>query len=151
MQRRGAWRVGIEHPHDCIAPAVAGDDGRARILEGMGFFQLVDPQIGRFAGRGDNFQARGTLNSLIDNNFPVPEILTSAKERLKTLGADQPDDAPEPAPTKSTTPKAPTKAPVNAPVKAPVKATPAPAKGKTTTTRPNLRGNLAAPTDTTQR
>ena len=102
-----------------------------------------------YASEGDNFQARGTLNSLIDNNFPVPEILKAAKERLKTLGADQPE---EPAPTKSTTPKAPVKAPATPPGKAPVKSPPkapvksAPAPGKAA----NPRGTLAAPADTTQ-
>ncbi|MDQ2769079.1 MAG: tetratricopeptide repeat protein [Bacteroidota bacterium] len=119
------------------------DFSRYPLWLGRAFLLIADV----YASEGDNFQARGTLNSLIDNNFPVPEILTAAKVRLKTLGADQPDDAPEPAPTKS----APSKAPTKAPVKAPVKAPPVPAKGKTNTARPNLRGNLAAPADTTQR
>ena len=110
-----------------------------------------------YASEGDKFQARGTLNSLIDNNFPVPEVLEAAKLRLKTLGADQPDEATEPAPAKKSSVKSPTKAPAKAPAKTtapaptPAKPTTAPAKGKATVPRTNLRGNTTAPADTTQR
>ena len=106
-----------------------------------------------YAAEGDNFQARGTLNSIIDNHFPVAEIVVAATERLKTLGADQPDPAAEPASGK------PAAAPKSAPAKAPAKPTPAapgrrpapapvPAKGKAAAPRTPLRGNLAAPADT---
>ena len=102
-----------------------------------------------YAAQGDNFQARGTLNSLIDNNFPVAEVLESAKQRLKTLGADQPEEA-APTPTKPA-PKAPVKAPARTPTTT-KGAAPAPGKGKTAVPRTNLRGNTAAPADTaTQR
>ena len=110
-----------------------------------------------YASEGDNFQARGTLNSLIDNNFPVPEVLEAAKQRLKTLGADQADEtappakvpvkAPTKAPAKS---PAPTKAPA-APAGTPTKSTPALPKGKAPAPRTNLRGTTTAPADTTQR
>ncbi|GAB2870131.1 tetratricopeptide repeat protein [Hymenobacter ruber] len=110
-----------------------------------------------YASEGDNFQARGTLNSLIDNNFPVPEILETAKQRLKTLGADQPEETAPPtkAPVKtpSKTPAktpAPTKAPA-APAGTPAKPTTAPTKGKAPAPRTNLRGTTTAPADTTQR
>ena len=103
-----------------------------------------------YAAEGDNFQARGTLNSIIDNNFPVAEIVEAARQRLKTLGADQPDDAATPAKTPA---KAPAKAPAKTPAKASAKpaATPAPAKGKTTVPRAGLRGTPPAPADTTRR
>ena len=110
-----------------------------------------------YASEGDNFQARGTLNSLIDNSFPVPEVLEAAKQRLKTLGADQPDEATEPAPTIKPPVKASVKAPTKAPAKTtapattPAKPAPAPAKGKATVPRSSLRGNTTAPADTTQR
>ena len=101
-----------------------------------------------YAAEGDNFQARGTLNSIIDNNFPVAEIVEAAKQRLKTLGADQPDDAPEPVAPKSKA--TPAKAPVKTPAKVPTKVpTGAPAKGKTVAPRGNLRANPTAPADTT--
>ena len=107
-----------------------------------------------YAAQGDNFQARGTLNSIIDNNFPVAEIVETAKQRLKTLGADQPDDAPEPATPKAVPAKTPAKTPARAPAKAPAagKPVPAPAKGKPSVPRANLRGNTTTPADTaTQR
>ena len=110
-----------------------------------------------YASEGDNFQARGTLNSLIDNSFPVPEVLEAARQRLKTLGADQPDEATEPAPTIKPPVKASVKAPTKAPAKTtapattPAKPAPAPAKGKATVPRSSLRGNTTAPADTTQR
>ncbi|GAB3866571.1 tetratricopeptide repeat protein [Hymenobacter segetis] len=110
-----------------------------------------------YASEGDNFQARGTLNSLIDNNFPVPEVLETAKKRLKTLGADQPEEtapptkAPVKAPTKvpAKTPT-PTKAPA-APTGTPAKPATTPTKGKAPAPRTNLRGTTTAPADTTQR
>ena len=122
-----------------------------------------------YAAEGDNFQARGTLNSLVDNNFPVPEVLEAAKQRLKTLGADQPDPAADSAAPKTVPTKAPVKVPGKAPAKAPVKAAPPKAattpasgkptampvpaaKGKAVAPRTNLRGTTTAPADTaTQR
>ncbi|MFC6223285.1 tetratricopeptide repeat protein [Hymenobacter artigasi] len=104
-----------------------------------------------YASEGDNFQARGTLNSLIDNNFPVPEVLETARQRLKTLGADQ---AEETTPPTKTPVKAPTKAPAKtpaAPAGTPAKPTIAPPKGKAPAPRTNLRGTTTAPADTTQR
>ena len=101
-----------------------------------------------YAAEGDNFQARGTLNSLIDNNFPVPEILETAKQRLKTLGSDQPEGTTPP--TKAPV-KAPTKAPAKTPAGTPAKPTTAPPKSKAPAPRTNLRGTTTAPADTTQR
>ena len=120
---------------------------------GQAFLLIADI----YASEGDNFQARGTLNSLIDNNFPVPEILETARQRLKTLGVDQPDEKAPPT-------KAPVKAPARAPAKTPVptktsaaptgtpaKPATAPTKGKVLAPRTNLRGATTAPADTTQR
>ena len=132
---------------EAIAAAlkVNADFGSYALWQGRAFLLVADV----YAAGGDNFQARGTLNSIIDNNFPVAEIVEAAKQRLKTLGADQPEEAPAPA-----VPKA---APAKTPAKAPAKttATPAttkPAKGKTPVPRANLNGSNAAPADTaTQR
>ena len=106
-----------------------------------------------YAAEGDNFQARGTLASIIDNNFPVVEIVEAAKQRLKTLGADQPDESAESATPKSTPAKTPAKAPAKAPVTTPAKSkptpvTPVPVKGKAVVPRANLRGTTTAPADT---
>jgi tetratricopeptide (TPR) repeat protein len=91
-----------------------------------------------YTAQRDIFQARATLNSIIENKFPVPEIVEAARQRLKALPAGDDDPAPEApskaAPTKASTPAktttaapAPTKA--AAPAKTtPAKTTPAPAK-----------------------
>ncbi|MDO7851849.1 tetratricopeptide repeat protein [Hymenobacter convexus] len=121
------------------------------LWQGRAFLLVADV----YAAEGDNFQARGTLNSLVDNNFPVAEVLEAAKQRLKTLGADQPEETEPVKPTPKAPAKTPAKAP--APTKAATPATkpatpPAPAKGKTTVPRSNLRGTTTAPADTaTQR
>jgi tetratricopeptide (TPR) repeat protein len=101
-----------------------------------------------YAAEGDNFQARGTLNSLIDNNFPVPEVLEAAKQRVKTLGADQPDEA-EPAPTKPAPAKVPAKAPATTPAKAPA-TTPAKAPATTPATAPAKTPAKTTPAPTTK-
>ena len=111
-----------------------------QLWQGRAFLLVADI----YAADGDNFQARGTLNSLIDNNFPVPEVLAAAKERLKTLGADQSEIS---TPTKAPATKAPGKVPAKAPTKAPAM-TPAPAKGKAVVPGTNLRGTITAPADT---
>ncbi|MBJ6111177.1 tetratricopeptide repeat protein [Hymenobacter sp. BT523] len=115
------------------------------LWQGRAFLLVADV----YAAEGDNFQARGTLNSLIDNNFPVAEVVEAAKQRLKTLGADQPEEPAEP----KTTPKAPAKAPAKTPAPTGKPApTPAPTKGKAAVPRTNLRGTTTAPADTaTQR
>jgi len=111
-----------------------------QLWQGRAFLLVADI----YAADGDNFQARGTLNSLIDNNFPVPEVLAAAKERLKSLGADQSEI---PTPPKAPATKAPGKVPAKAPTKAPAM-TPAPAKGKAVVPGTNLRGTITAPADT---
>ena len=134
------------------------DEARAAALRLNADFSRYPLWLGRaflliaetYAAGGDNFQARGTLNSLIDNNFPQPEILAAAKARLKTLGADEPDE-PAPVPVKTSTPK-PT-APVKPPTKPPVKAAPAAGPGKTEPAKATLpRAGLreTAPADTTR-
>lgn len=77
--------------------------------------------------QGEIFQARATLNSIIDNKFPVAEVVAGAKQRLAVLPADATSTAP---------------------------VTPAPAstgKGTPKTTRPKTpaRNSLTAPADTT--
>ncbi|WP_071891143.1 tetratricopeptide repeat protein [Hymenobacter sp. PAMC 26628] len=94
------------------------DFGNFELWQGRAFLLVADV----YAAQGDNFQARGTLNSIIDNKFPVPEIVAGAREKLAALG---PDDAA--APIKAT-PARPTKA-------APAKPAPAPAKGAATAPR----------------
>jgi len=130
---------------------VNADFSNYALWQGRAFLLVADI----YAAEGDNFQARGTLNSIIDNNFPVAEIVEAAKQRLKALGADQPED-PAPAATPKTT-KAPTKVPAKTPAKAPAAPAapaggkPAPAKGNVPVPRTNLRGNTAAPADTATR
>ncbi|MEJ7660221.1 MAG: hypothetical protein WKG07_11680 [Hymenobacter sp.] len=41
-----------------------------------------------YAAQGDNFQARGTLNSIIDNKFPVAEMVEAARQQPESPGAD---------------------------------------------------------------
>jgi outer membrane protein assembly factor BamD (BamD/ComL family) len=99
------------------------------LWQGRAFLLLADV----YTAQRDIFQARATLNSVIDNKFPVAEVIEGARQRLKALPAsdDAPAPAEAPAPTKaSAKPAAPTKATPTAPVKtAPVKpATPAPTK-----------------------
>ena len=80
-----------------------------------------------YAAQGEIFQARGTLNSIIDNNFPVTEVVEAARQRLKTLPADD-EAAANPAQDRPA-PGAPAKTPSvkSAPAKpAPIK--PAPGK-----------------------
>ncbi|UOQ96039.1 tetratricopeptide repeat protein [Hymenobacter sp. 5317J-9] len=132
---------------DAIAAAlkVNANYSSYALWQGRAFLLVADV----YAAEGDNFQARGTLNSLIDNNFPVAEVVEAAKQRLKTLGADQPEEPAEPKPAPKTPAKAPAKTP--APIGKPA-TTPAPTKGKTAVPRTNLRGNTTAPADTaTQR
>ncbi|MGI4864263.1 MAG: tetratricopeptide repeat protein [Janthinobacterium lividum] len=88
-----------------------------------------------YTAQHDTFQARATLNSIIENKFPVPEIVEAARQRLKALPAsdEEPASAPE-APTKTSPAKAPapaktTPAPTTPPkATPPAKTTPAPAK-----------------------
>ncbi|MVN75726.1 tetratricopeptide repeat protein [Hymenobacter sp. HMF4947] len=96
------------------------------LWQGRAFLLLADV----YAAQRDIFQARATLNSIIDNKFPVAEVVEGARQRLKALPAS--DDAPAPTaetPAKTTPAKAP------APAKTtPAKPTPAaPAKAPATT------------------
>ncbi|MGI4874468.1 MAG: tetratricopeptide repeat protein [Janthinobacterium lividum] len=89
------------------------------LWQGRAFLLLADI----YTAQKDVFQARATLNSIIDNKFPVAEVIEGARQRLKALPADPDEPAPSPAPAKPTTkPAAPAKAP------APAKTAPAPAK-----------------------
>ena len=102
--------------------------------QGRAFLLLADV----YTAQRDIFQARATLNSIIDNKFPVPEIVEGARQRLQGLPAGDGDApaAPAPAPkagkpaaapagavpkttAPATTPRpaAPPKAPVRKPVK----------------------------------
>ena len=91
------------------------DFGNYGLWQGRAFLLVADV----YAAQNDNFQARGTLNSIIDNKFPVPEIVAAARERLKTLG---PNEAETPAAPAKTAPAKPSKAAAGKP-------TPAPARG----------------------
>ncbi len=87
------------------------DFGNFELWQGRAFLLVADV----YAAQGDNFQARGTLNSIIDNKFPVPEIVAAARERLKTLGPDEAEAPAKTAPAK--TPKAAPAKPASAPTK----------------------------------
>jgi TolA-binding protein len=131
---------------------VNSDFGNYALWQGRAFLLVAEI----YAAEGDNFQARGTLNSIIDNNFPVAEIVEAAKQRLKTLGADQPEESAAPAtPPKAAPAKGPAPAPTSGkpvtPAGSKPATAPAPAKGKAAGPRTNLRGNSAAPADTATR
>jgi predicted negative regulator of RcsB-dependent stress response len=55
-----------------------------------------------YKAQNEIFQARATLNSIIDNKFPVKEIVDGAKQRLAELPADPATPAPTPAPAGGT-------------------------------------------------
>ena len=74
-----------------------------------------------YAEQGEIFQARGTLSSIIDNKFPVAEIVAAARQRLLTLPADDASANPE-----SARPELP--APARIPPVKPAPAKPAPVK-----------------------
>lgn len=50
---------------------------------GRSFLLLADV----YAAQNEIFQARATLNSLIDGKFPVPEVLEQARQKLASLNA----------------------------------------------------------------
>ncbi|MCC2544882.1 tetratricopeptide repeat protein [Hymenobacter sp. BT175] len=107
---------------------------------GRSFLLIADV----YAAQGETFQARATLNSIIENKFPVAEIVEGARQRLSALGADTPaapvPGTKAPAGGKTTTPKAP----------APKPGTKAPAGGAKAPTRNSLQptqpDSTAAPT-----
>jgi len=90
--------------------------------QGRAFLLLADV----YTAQRDIFQARATLNSIIDNKFPVAEVVEGARQRLKALPAN--DDAPAPAaeaPAKGKPATAPKSTPVAPAKPAPAKPTPA--------------------------
>ena len=88
--------------------------------QGRAFLLLADV----YGAQHDVFQARATLNSIIDNKFPVPEIVEAARQRLKGLPVSESGDEPAPPPAaKAARPAPKTPAPLKpaAPAKAPVR------------------------------
>jgi tetratricopeptide (TPR) repeat protein len=114
------------------------------LWQGRAFLLLADV----YTAQRDIFQARATLNSVIDNKFPVAEVIEGARQRLKALPAS--DDAPapaaeEPAKPAPAKPAAPAKASPATPAKttpakpaapAPTKSAPAKAPARPSGTRP---------------
>ncbi|WP_238388128.1 tetratricopeptide repeat protein [Hymenobacter sediminis] len=117
---------------------------------GRAFLLIADV----YKEQNEIFQARATLNSIIDNKFPVAEIVEGAKQRLAALPAD-----PAATPASSAPKTQPGKTPPATPKAAPKATTPAtkPATGKTTTKpatgKTSVRSSLvpsdAVPTDST--
>ncbi|MFD2787305.1 tetratricopeptide repeat protein [Hymenobacter rubripertinctus] len=95
---------------------------------GRAFLLIADT----YKEQNEIFQARATLNSIIDNKFPVPEIVAGAKQRLAAL----PADASVPAPAAG-----------KAPAKAPAKTTRP--TGKTPAGKTPARNSLVPAADTT--
>ena len=93
-----------------------------------------------YTAQHDTFQARATLNSIIENKFPVAEIVEGARQRLKALPAsdDDPAPAPEPAPKTTPTKAAPVKA-SSAPATTPKATTPAATPAKAPVRKPTTR------------
>ncbi|WP_400190931.1 tetratricopeptide repeat protein [Hymenobacter sp. B81] len=50
-----------------------------------------------YLAQGETFQARATLSSIIDNKFPVAEIMEAAKQKLAALDAGAPAGGAKPA------------------------------------------------------
>ena len=93
--------------------------------QGRAFLLLADT----YTAQRDYFQARATLNSIIDNKFPLADILEGARQRLKALPAGDGDEAAAtPAAPVKTESKPEPKAPGKTAPAAPVKTAPAPAK-----------------------
>ena len=115
---------------DALAEALKVNSSYASYELWQGRAFLLVAEI--YAAQGEIFQARGTLNSIIDNKFPVAEIVEAASERLKTLPADEAEAAsPAPAATTPATGKTPAPKPAKtAPAKAPITGAAAPAGGK---------------------
>ena len=88
------------------------------LWQGRAFLLLADV----YTAQRDIFQARATLNSVIDNNFPVAEVVEGARQRLKALPASDDAPAPKEAPAPAKTPAKPAKPTAAEP------AQPAPAK-----------------------
>ncbi|UOG77148.1 tetratricopeptide repeat protein [Hymenobacter tibetensis] len=117
---------------EALDAAYKTNSSNYELWQGRGFLLIADI----YAAQGETFQARATLNSIIDNKFPVAEIITGAKQRLAALPADAPAGGATTTPPKPTTTKPGT-----------TKTTPAP-KGKTAG-RSSLLPSTAQPTDTT--
>ncbi|OUJ74713.1 tetratricopeptide repeat protein [Hymenobacter crusticola] len=104
------------------------------LWQGRSFLLIADI----YTAQGETFQARATLNSIIDNKFPVAEIIDGAKQRLAALPADAPA-------TPATTPKA-TPAQPKASTTKPATTPKTPAGSKTP--RNSLQPTPAEPTQT---
>jgi len=106
------------------------------LWQGKAFLLLADV----YAAQGDTYQARATLNSIIDNKFPVADIVAGARQRLNALPAS--DDAPAAAPAApaKTTPAKPA-TPAKAAPAAPKATTPAAPKtpARTPAAKPSTR------------
>ncbi len=101
--------------------------------QGRAFLLLADV----YTAQRDIFQARATLHSIIDNKFPVAEVVEGARQRLRALPAN--DDAPAPAaetPAKVKPATAPKPAPAAPAKPAPAKPTPAKTPVRKPATRP---------------
>ncbi|WP_303311508.1 tetratricopeptide repeat protein [Hymenobacter sp. BT730] len=74
------------------------------LWQGRSFLLIADI----YTAQGETFQAKATLNSIIDNKFPVPEIIEGAKQRLAALDSGATPAAPaKPTPSKAGAGKAP--------------------------------------------
>jgi tetratricopeptide (TPR) repeat protein len=106
------------------------------LWQGKAFLLLADV----YTAQGDTYQARATLNSIIDNKFPVADIVAGARERLNALPAS--DDAPAAAPaTPAKTVPAKSATPAKTTPAAPRTTTPAAPKApaRTPATKPSTR------------
>ncbi|MBC6612901.1 tetratricopeptide repeat protein [Hymenobacter sp. BT507] len=98
---------------DALDAAYKTNGSAFETWQGRGFLLIADI----YAAQGDTFQARATLNSIIDNNFPLAEIIEGAKKRLAALPAEGSSATPvkpasTPAPTTTKKPATRQSAPV---------------------------------------
>ncbi|GAA3941190.1 tetratricopeptide repeat protein [Hymenobacter algoricola] len=125
---------------EALDAAYKTNSSNYELWQGRGFLLISDI----YQAQGEIFQARATLNSIIENKFPVAEVIEGARQRLAALPADAPaGGSGTGSPTGS--PKTP---PAKTPTKAPATKTPptkAPAKGKVPVN--NLTPTQAAPAD----
>ncbi|GAB3223500.1 tetratricopeptide repeat protein [Hymenobacter seoulensis] len=121
-------------------------------------FSAYDVWLGRaflliadvYKEQNEIFQARATLNSIIDNKFPVAEIVEGAKQRLAAL----PADATTPAPASGTPKTQPGKAAPATPKTTPKTSTTTKPTGKASTSgktpvRSSLMPSDVQPSDST--
>ncbi|UOQ51624.1 tetratricopeptide repeat protein [Hymenobacter cellulosivorans] len=69
---------------EALDAAYKTNSSNYELWQGRGFLLIADI----YTAQGETFQAKATLNSIIENKFPVPEVIEGAKQRLAALSTD---------------------------------------------------------------